>query len=145
MDTAVHVEWVKELVIWTADQPREQFVIHSRHADHEILLGKQSIEPVGLDNVWRDGEPGQKCRDKERSRLSIFLLYLGYGQPYICAGFSPGSSMCWGQGPKPVTTEDDCIVTSNTTCARLLNYSPSGLQPASIRVSGHSQLPVRGL
>ena len=58
MDTAVHVEWVKELVIWTADQPREQFVIHSRHADHEILLGKQSIEPVGLDNVWRDGEPG---------------------------------------------------------------------------------------
>ena len=45
---------------------------------------------------------------------------MGYGQPYICAGFSPGSSMCWGQGPKPVTTEDDCIVTSNTTCARLL-------------------------
>ena len=79
MNTAVHVEGVKELVIRAADQPREQLLIHRRHADHEVLLGEQRVEPVGLDNVGRHGEPEHDvCKCRLLIRIS---LYLGYGQP----------------------------------------------------------------
>ena len=65
MDAAVHVERIKEFVIRAADQPGEQLLVHRGHTHHEILLGEQSVEPVSLDNVGRDGEPRQdecKCR-----------------------------------------------------------------------------------
>ena len=59
MDTAVHVERVKELVIRAADEPGEQLLVHGGHTHHEVLLGEQGVKPVGLDNVGRDGEPEQ--------------------------------------------------------------------------------------
>ena len=65
MDAAVHVERVKELVIRAADQAGEQLLVHRGHTHNEILLGEQSVEPVSLDNVGRDGEPKQdeyNCR-----------------------------------------------------------------------------------
>ena len=65
MHAAVHVERVKELVIGAADQPGEQLLVHRRHAHHEVLLGEQRVEPVGLDNVGRHGEPEQ---DDEMSK-----------------------------------------------------------------------------
>ena len=82
MDAAIHVERVKELVIRAADQPREQLLIHRGHTHHEVLLGEQSVKPVSLDNVGRDGEPEEQGESKGRL-LTISLSYFGYGQPYI--------------------------------------------------------------
>ena len=65
MDAAVHVERIKELVIRAADQAGEQLLVHRGHTHNEILLGEQSVEPVSLDNVGRDGESEQdeyNCR-----------------------------------------------------------------------------------
>ena len=73
MDAAVHVERVKELVIRAADQAGEQLLVHRGHTHHKVLLGKQSVEPVSLDNVGRDGEPEQvECK----GRLLIILFTL---------------------------------------------------------------------
>ena len=66
MHAAVHVERVKELVIRAADQPGEQLLVHRRHAHHEVLLGEQRVEPVGLDNVGRHGEPEQDDEMSEK-------------------------------------------------------------------------------
>jgi len=56
---------------------------------------------------------------------SRFMGNFGLGHACTCSGLSLGSDTSCGQGPKPVTT--------------------SGLHPTSMRVSGHSQLPVAGL
>ena len=82
MDAAIHMERVKELMIGAADQPGEQLLIHRGHTHHEILLGEQSVKPVSLDNVGRDGEPEEQDESKGRL-LTISLSYFGYGQPYI--------------------------------------------------------------
>ena len=69
MDAAVHVERVKELVIRAADQPGEQLLVNCGHTHHEVLLGDQSVEPVSLDNVGRDGEPRQdECKGRLDSK-----------------------------------------------------------------------------
>ena len=74
--------------------------------------------------------------------LMLFVFHLGCGQEAIWAGVSLGSLASWGHGPKPVTTVMEGLVMLWVLDVFII---PSGLQPNSIKVSGHSQLPVKGL
>ena len=76
MDAAIHMERVEELVIRAADQSGEQLLIHRGHTHHKILLGKQSVEPVSLDNVGRDGEPEEQDKSKGRLLTISSLLWI---------------------------------------------------------------------
>ena len=139
MNTSINMKRIKELVFWTTNESWEEFIIKCWNTNYEIFLGQHCIKVVGCHHVRRHGKPYHEILKKKYKNPNI--SYFGYGQPYIWAGFSPGSSICWGQGPKPVTTESKSL--DNMMMDEVV--SPSGLHPVSISVSGHSQLPVSGL
>ena len=56
IDTAIHMERVKILVIRAADEPGEQFAVNSWNTDDEIFLGKSSIKVLHGDYVQVHGE-----------------------------------------------------------------------------------------
>ena len=51
IDTAIHMERVKILVIRAADEPGEQFAVNSWNTDDKIFLGKSSIKVLHSDYV----------------------------------------------------------------------------------------------
>ena len=84
IDTAIHMERVKILVIRAADEPGEQFAVNSGNTDDEIFLGKSSIKVLHSDYVQVHGE--SEGRGNIKRKLSIMWTYLGYGQERIWDG-----------------------------------------------------------
>ena len=56
IDTAIHMERVKVLVVRAADQAREQLSINSWNTDNEVFLSKNSIKVLHGDHVQVYGE-----------------------------------------------------------------------------------------
>ena len=59
MNTSVNMERIKELVLRTADEAREQFVIDSGNTDNEVFLGQDCVKIIRFDHIRSDGEPGK--------------------------------------------------------------------------------------
>ena len=57
MNTAVHMERIEELVVRTADEAGEEFLVDRGNTDDEVLLGQDGVEPVGRHHVGGYGEP----------------------------------------------------------------------------------------
>ena len=57
VDAAVNVERVEELVVRTADEAREEFIIDSGDTHYEVFLGQNCVKIIGRNHGRSDGEP----------------------------------------------------------------------------------------
>ena len=127
-----------------------KFVCEIFNPYHKKLLCQKSIKVLNSHYVQVDRKSGNERQVRYQDEvifwcslnLSAIVFHLGCGQEAIWAGVSLGSLASWGHGPKPVTTVMEGLV---MLWVLDVFWTPSGLQPNSIKVSGHSQLPVKGL
>ena len=57
VDAAVNVERVEELVVRTADEAREEFIVDSGDTHYEVFLGQNCVKIIGRNHGRSDGEP----------------------------------------------------------------------------------------
>ena len=57
VDAAVNVERVEELLVRTADEAREEFIIDSGDTHYEVFLGQNCVKIIGRNHGRSDGEP----------------------------------------------------------------------------------------
>ena len=74
MDTAVNVERIEELVVRTADEAREEFLIDGGHTHDEVFLGQDCVKIIRCHHVRCDRKPEHV---KLRQKYSNIVKYLG--------------------------------------------------------------------
>ena len=51
------MERVEELVVWTADEAREEFIVDGGDTHYEVFLGQNCVKIIGRHHGRSDGKP----------------------------------------------------------------------------------------